>query len=107
MDKPYKVRYLPAFYDDLESAVLYISNTLRNSKAANKLIDSVEKAIIDRLPMADKFEKYHSARERKYPYYRIYVGNYVVYYVVIETEYEKIMEVRRLLHSLQNRDKIL
>ena len=35
------------------------------------------------LPVAESFEPYHSIRERKYPYYRIYVDNYVIYYVVI------------------------
>ena len=107
MDKPYRVSYLPLFYDDLLSAAEYISVVLKNTQAANKLVNNVEEAILNRLPIADKFEKYHSAKERKYPYYRIYVGNYVVYYVVIETETEKIMEVRRLLHGLQNRDKII
>lgn len=29
MDKEYKVRYLPLFKDDLEQAVLYISNVLK------------------------------------------------------------------------------
>ena len=80
---------------------------LNNPRAANKLIDSIEKAIIERLPMADKFAKYHSLKERKYPYYYIHVNNYVIYYVVIETSDKKIMEVRRLLHSLQNRNNII
>ena len=46
--------------------------------------------------MAESFEPYRSLRERRYPYYRIYVKNFVVYYVVIDDEGEdKIMEVRR------------
>lgn len=106
MEKINKLSYLPVFYDDLESAVRYLSDILRNKDAANKLIDSVEGAIQKRFPMADQFEKFHSIKDRKLPYYRIYVGNYIVYYVVIETESEKIMEVRRLLHRLQNRDNI-
>lgn len=44
-------------------------------------------------------------KKKKYPYYRIYVKNFVVYYVVIDDEGpDKIMEVRRFLHSRQNRD---
>ena len=107
MDKPYVLRYLPIFYDDLSRTVTNISKVLNNQRAANKLIDSIEKAIIERLPMADKFAKYHSLKERKYPYYYIHVNNYVIYYVVIETSDKKIMEVRRLLHSLQNRNNII
>lgn len=78
---------------------------LGNVKAANNLLDAVEKAIIERLPNAEQFEQYHSLSERKYPYYSIYVKNYVIYYVVIPIrENKKIMEVRRILHGRQDRD---
>lgn len=36
------------------------------------------------------------------PYYRIYVKNYVIYYVVIDNGANKIMEVRRILYRGQN-----
>ena len=101
----YSLRYLPLFYDDLEERVMYISEVLRNNTAANNLIDAVEKAILDRLPNAESFEPYYSKKERLYPYYRIYVKNYTIYYVVIPIgQNEKIMEVRRILHNLQNRE---
>ena len=59
-------------------------------------------------PFAESFEPYHSKKERLYPYYRIYVKNYTIYYVVIPAgTNEKIMEVRRILHNLQNRDDYL
>ncbi len=107
-DITYSLRYLPLFYDDLEEHVMYISEVLRNNTAANHLIDAVEKAILDRLPNAESFEPYHSKKERLYPYYRIYVKNYTIYYVVIPVrKNEKIMEVRRILHNLQNRDEYL
>ena len=107
MDKPYVLRYLPIFYDDLSRTVTYISKVLNNQPAAIKLIDSIETAIVERLPMADRFAKYVSSKERKHPYYYIHVNNYVIYYVVIETGDKKIMEVRRLLHSMQNRNSII
>ena len=102
-DSNYVLRYLPSFYEDLEKKAMYIVEKLHNSQAANELIDSVEKAILDRKSNAEAFEKYHSVNERKYPYYRIYVKNYVVYYVVIDDEGQnKIMEVRRFLYNRQN-----
>ena len=101
----YSLRYLPLFYEDLEGAVDYIANKLKNIMAANKLIDDVEEAIFERLPVCESFEQYNSKRERAYPYYRIYVNNYTIYYVVIEgADDEKIMEVRRILNNRQNRD---
>ena len=100
----YELQYLPLFYDDLLATVKYLSEALHNPKAANKLIDDVENAVLDRLPNAEAFEPFHSLKERRYPYYRIYVNNYIVYYVVIE---HRIMEVRRLLYVGRNRDQIL
>ena len=104
----YTLRYLPLFYDDLEERVAYLSDVLLNPDASNNLIDAVEKAILDRLPDAESFEKYHSRKERKHPYYRIYVKEYTVYYVVIpEGRGKKVMEIRRILHNLQDRDKYI
>lgn len=107
-DKTYRLRYLPLFYDDLEQKVTYILEKLENPQAANDLIHAVEQAILERLPVAESFEPYHSLGERKYPYYRIYIKNYVIYYVVIDDEGDdKIMEVRRFLYNKQDRNGIL
>jgi len=103
----YQLRYLPLFYEDLNNVSMYIKNELQNSKAANDLIDAIEKSILERVPICESFEPYKSRRERKYPYYRIYVKNYVVYYVVIPDVSCKIMEVRRLLYNRQDRDNIV
>ena len=107
-DTKYKLRYLPLFYEDLEQKVVYIAKNLHNEKAANELLDAVERAILERQPVAEAFEPYHSMKERRYPYYRIYVKNFVVWYVVIDDECEdKIMEVRRFLYNKQDRDNLL
>lgn len=36
----YKLRYLPLFFDDVNSITSYIKNELTNPKAANDLIDA-------------------------------------------------------------------
>lgn len=95
----YKIRYLPLFEDDLNEIVEYISVKLESSQTANNLVDVVEKAILNRLSAPVAFEPYYSKRDRKNLYYRIYVKNFVVYYVVIEEEDESIMEVRRILYN--------
>lgn len=107
-DQNYRLRYLPLFYEDLEGAVEYIAEKLKNPKAASDLLDKVEAAILERLPIAESFEAYRSVKERKYVYYRIYVDNYIIYYVVID-DYpnDLIMEVRRFLYKGQNRLKII
>jgi hypothetical protein len=107
-NQTYTLRYLPLFYEDLENKILYIAEELKNPQAANALMDAVEKAIMERLPYAESFEEYYSTNERKYPYYRIYVDNYVVWYVVIDDEAnDKIMEVRRFSYKGQNQNKLV
>ena len=106
--KKYRLSYLPLFYDDLNEKVTYIAEKLKNPKAANDLLDKVESAIMERLPMAESFEPYHSVRERRYSYYRIYVDNYIIYYVVIDDNpNDLVMEVRRFLYNGQNRDNMV
>ena len=102
-DKFYRLRYLPIFEQDLISAVNYIANVLKNETAAMRLIDDVEAAVKERLNNPLAFEPYRSAKKRDYPYYRIYVRNYVVYYVVIDD----VMEVRRLMYGARDIDRHL
>ena len=107
MENENELRYLPLFYEDMYEKVTYIREKLLNPEAADDLIDVVEKAILDRLPNCESFEPYHSVKEREYPYYRIYVKNFTVYYVVIHIDDRKIMEVRRFLYNRQDRDRII
>ena len=76
---------------------------MKNEDAALRLIDDVESAILERLDNPVAFEPYRSAKKRDHPYYRIYVRNYVVYYVVIGD----VMEVRRLIYGARDTDRHL
>lgn len=101
--KDYKLRYLPLFEDDLYEAVRYISVALNNPQAAERLLEETENAIRKRLKMPLAFEPYRSAKSRENVYYRIYVGNYTVFYVVIGD----VMEVRRFIYGGRNLDRLL
>ena len=91
--KRYRLRFLPLFEDDLNEIVDYIAGRLQNPQAAD-----VRLAIQERQECAEAFEAYPSTKERQYPYYRIYVRNYTIFYVVIGD----VMEVRRILYSRRN-----
>lgn len=97
----YKLKFLPLFEDDLNEIVDYITDRLRNRTAAVNLVAEVQAAIRERATCAESFEQYHSAKERQYPYYRIYIRNYVVFYVVIGD----VMEVRRIVFNRRNLPK--
>ena len=98
----YQLRYLPQFHQDLMHHAEYIANRLNNPQAAGDLIDATEKAILERLPVAEAFEPYHSRKERRYPYYRIYIKNYIVFYVVISEAGQKVVEIRRFVYGKSN-----
>lgn len=103
MNKKYKLTYLPIFQNDLTEAAYYISRVLKNPAAANRLIDDVEKAILERLKSPDSFQPYQSKRKRNPPYYRINIRNFSVFYVVIDNT----MEVRRFIYSKRDIDAII
>jgi plasmid stabilization system protein ParE len=95
MSNKYKLSYLPLFEQDLAAVRDYIAYNLQNPSAALRLVEDTEKAINKRLENPLAFEPFHSKKNRKQPYYRIYVRNYTVFYVVIVD----VMEVRRFIYS--------
>ena len=101
-NKKYKLRYLPLFEQDLIQTVSYITNVLKNTDAAEKLVNDIEDAIQERLEYPLAFEPFPS-KKRDYPYYRIYIRNYVIYYVVIGD----VMEVRRFLYGAIDTNRYL
>lgn len=101
--KQYKLRVLPLFEDDLTEIVDYITLRLQNPIAAEKLVDALEAAIHERLPFAEAFEPYSSAKIRREVYYRIQVKNFTIFYVVLDD----VMEVRRVLYSRMDLKKLL
>lgn len=103
MNKQYSLRILPIFEEDLLDIVSYISKKLDNPQAANKFVDEVEEAILNRLRNPASFEKFVSVRKREHDYYRIRVKNFTVFYVLIDN----IMEVRRILYNKRDFSKIL
>ena len=62
------------------------------------VIIRIENAILKRAENPLAFEPVKSNRDRKHPYYRIYVGNCIVFYVVIDD----VIEVRRLMYRSRN-----
>lgn len=103
MDKNFTLKFLPLFEADLNEIVDYISINLKNPVAANRLVNDVEAAILNRLSSPLAFEPYNSQNPHPYPYYRINVKNFSIFYVVIGD----VMEVRRIVYSRRDLTKII
>lgn len=101
--KTYKLSFLPLFQEDLLAITSYISSNLQNPASTYRLVDEIENAIDKRLENPLIFAPFNSKKHRVYPYYRIYVKNYTIFYVVIGD----IMEVRRILYSKRDFESIL
>lgn len=71
-NEKYKLRYLPLFEQDLIQTISYITNLLKNTDAAEKLVNDIEDAIQERLEYPLAFEPFPS-KKRDYLYYRIYI----------------------------------
>ena len=97
-NKSYSLRYLPNIWDRFVKYNKLYYKRLKWKVTALRLVDDIETSILKRLENPLAFEPYRSAKKRDYPYYRIYVRNYVVYYVVIGD----VMEVRRLIYGARD-----
>lgn len=107
MQKKIEVRYLPLFYDDLLKIVNYISNILGNNVAATKLLNEIENAINKRIPIADSFATFKSKYNRGNSYYKISVGNYYIFYVILDNGNTSIVEFRRIIYNKRNWQSML
>lgn len=103
MPKQYRLEYLPLFWDDLEHAVFYIRDVLKNPAAAERLLDRTEAAILEHAKTPTMAQVYKTTRRRPLPYYWFPVGNYIVFYVV----HDDVMEVRRFIYGARNLTKML
>ena len=103
MNKKHEIKYSDLFYRDLSSILNYIKYELENVIAANHLFDEIVNEISNRVYNPESYEKYSSIRKRKDTYYRIYIKNYTIFYVVKNN----VMEVRRIIYSRRNLKNIM
>lgn len=101
-DNGYSIEYLPQFKTDFFGILYYISYILENEYAANKMIKNVYDAIMKRKHNAIGFQVYRNISNRENEWYRIYVGNYTIFYTV---KYKK-MIVARIFYSKRNFDNL-
>lgn len=103
MRKKYNVKYLSSFYNELNDNIKYISTELENISAAERLLNKVESSIKNRQKSPESFKKYMSSKKRKYDWYKIYVGSYVILYIVENNT----MIVAHIYYSKRDIDNLL
>lgn len=99
----YDIEYLPQFDSDFASILFYIKYILKNKQASDKLFQSVIDSINKRSHFPKSFQKYVKIRDRENIWYRIYVGNYTIFYTIRD----KRMIVARIFYSKRNFDELI
>ena len=102
-NKKYTITYLPLFYKDLNKITKYINHKLNNRIAADNLINEVQQKIEKRAYSPISYEKYSSSAKRKHTYYRLYVKNYTIFYIIKDN----IIEIRRILYNKRNFNNLI
>ena len=91
----YTIKYTDTFIKQFNNILKYFIYKLQNKIAAENFYNEVITEIENRSENPEIFEKYKSSRKRKNTYYRIYVKNYTIFYIVKNNT----MEIRRILYS--------
>ena len=99
----YTIKYTDTFTKQFNKILKYFIYKLQNKIAAENFYNEVITEIEKRIENPESFEKYNSIRKRKNTYYRIYVKNYTIFYVVKNNT----MEIRRILYSRRNFDNLI
>ena len=97
------IKYTATFINQFNNITKYFIYKLKNKIAAENFYNEVINKIEKRSENSEGFEKYRSRRKRKNTYYRIYVKNYTIFYVVKNNT----MEIRRILYSRRNFDNLI
>lgn len=99
----YTIKYTDTFIKQFNNISKYFIYKLQNKIVAENFYNEVISEIEKRSEKPEIFEKYKSSRKRKNTYYRIYVKNYTIFYVIKDN----IMEIRRILYSRRNFDNLI
>ena len=99
----YTIKYLLSFSEELDEIIYYITFILKNKKAAERLLHKVHNAIEQRSESPESYEVYKSKAKMKYDWYRIYIGNFIIFYTVRNN----IMEITHIIYSARNFDDLI
>lgn len=101
----YRIRYTPLAYEDLDEIDTYITNTLCNEQAAERLLTEMEQSIsqLRQFPRigAEVEDAYLSAKG----YRRLVVDNYLVFYLINEAQ--KAVVIMRILYGAREYHNLL
>ena len=94
----YTIKYLPTFSEQLNNILYYFVNVLKNEIAAKNFYKEVFDKIEKRSFNPTSFKVFKISKLENINWYRIYVKNFTIFYVVRDN----VMEIRRIYYSRSN-----
>ena len=101
----YKVEYLPVALRDMVEIVKYISFTLNNPMAAERLSEEMFEAGSKLSESPYSYPAYISSRPLKHEYRKLLVQNYILFYWVDEEK--KLVTIARAVYAKRDYERIL
>ena len=101
----YNLEILPIAKKDIDDIIYYISNTLKNRSAAEKLANKFSQVMDDILEFPYGCLIYNSLKKLKYDYRCIRIKNFLMIYTI--NEEEKIITISRVLYEKMDIKNIL
>ncbi|MCL2765222.1 MAG: type II toxin-antitoxin system RelE/ParE family toxin [Treponema sp.] len=98
-----EIKYLPSFQHELNAIVDYISIVLEAPRAALNLINELDIEINKLKTFPNAHRLYRPVKPIKTPYRIFTVGNYLVFYVVLD-EY---IEIHRIIYKKRNLSQLI
>ena len=99
----YEIRYTSTFINQFNNILKYFVNKLNNKIAAENFYKKVVREIEKRSESPESYKKYSEIKKRKNAYYRIYVNNYTIFYIVKDNA----MELRKIIYSKRDFNNLI
>jgi len=99
----YRATYLPQADSDLSGILNYFLNDLQNPIAADNFMDELDGKVtlLENQPFMGSLYKLNHKFD--FEYRQIFVGNFTVFYVVINN----LIEIHRIIYSKRNMKKLI
>ena len=97
----FDLKFSNSFYQDFSNIVLYIQNELKNTLAAENLIEKVDIEINKRTTDPTIYQGFLTPNNNKY--YKIYINNFIIIYTITKST----ITIRRMIYNRRNLDELL
>jgi plasmid stabilization system protein ParE len=102
-EKEYTIVYLPRALLDASEIIRYILGGLKAPTAAERFADSLDENVGKLASQPSIGVTYRGNHKFDYEYRQIFVGNYTVFYVVLEN----VVEIHRIIYSARNMEELI